>query len=91
MKYMGQWKISPNNYKGAVERFLSTGAPEVEGMSILGRWHVPGSSYGWILVEGEPAALAAHAAQWGDLLELTFTPVFDDETAAAGLSQIYGS
>jgi hypothetical protein len=27
MKYMVTWKISPEHYKAAVERFLKTGAP----------------------------------------------------------------
>ncbi|MGA3032283.1 MAG: DUF3303 family protein [Terracidiphilus sp.] len=27
MKFMVVWKITPGNYKAAVERFLKTGAP----------------------------------------------------------------
>jgi hypothetical protein len=47
MKFMITWKISPENYKTAVERFLKTGAPAPEGLKTVGRWHTAGSSRGF--------------------------------------------
>ena len=47
------------------------------------RWHVPGSTLGWHLFEVDNmTALAEHAAEWADLLELEVYPVIED--AAAG-------
>lgn len=36
-------------------------------------------------------ALAHHAAERADLIELDISPVIEDEEAAAGLSKAYGS
>jgi hypothetical protein len=48
--------------------------------------------YGWALIEGDDTvAMAQHSAEWANYLELTITPVIDDDEAAAGLSKVYGS
>ena len=90
MKYMITWTIPPDTYKEAVEIFLSTGAPMPEGLNSLGRWHAPGSSYGWVLVETEDAVtLAQHMTEWANLLDLQVTPVIEDEEAAKAASKVY--
>ena len=62
-----------------------------DGLILIGRWHAPGSGYGWALVEGEePKALAEHVGQWANLLELQITPVIEDKEAAQALSTVYG-
>ena len=92
MKYMIAWKIPPGCHKPAAESFLSSGAPMPPGLKSLGRWHAPGSAYGWLLVEGDDAvALAEHVAQWANLLELQVTPVIEDDEAASGMSRVYGT
>jgi hypothetical protein len=35
MKFMIAWKIQPGCYKAAVERFLSTGAPDPSGLKTI--------------------------------------------------------
>ena len=70
MKFMVAWKIPPGCYKAAIERFLNTGAPDPTGVRTIGRWHAPGSSTGWHVVEGDAAGVAELEAVWGDLLEL---------------------
>ncbi|MGP8243392.1 MAG: DUF3303 domain-containing protein [Bryobacteraceae bacterium] len=90
MKFMVAWKIPPGCYKAAVERFLSTGAPNPEGVKTIGRWHAPGSACGWHVVEGEAAAVAQLEAAWGDLLETQITPVIEDGEAAASLAKAHG-
>jgi len=48
--------------------------------------------YGWVLLEGgDNVALAQHATEWANYLELNITPVIDDEEAAVGLSKVYAS
>ena len=91
MKFMVAWKIPPECYKQAVEQFLSKGGPVPPGIKSLGRWHIPGSSSGWHLMEGnDGAALAQHAAEWAHLLELQVFPVIEDAEAASALSRVYG-
>ena len=91
MKYMIYWKIPPGCHKPAAESFLSSGAPVPEGMKTVGRWHAPGSSYGWHLAEGDAEAVAQHAAEWANLLELQITPVIEDAEAASSLAKVYGT
>ncbi|HSG30275.1 MAG TPA: DUF3303 family protein [Thermodesulfobacteriota bacterium] len=91
MKYIVTWNIKPENYKEAVEIFLQNGAQAPDGVTILGRWHALGSNHGWVLVEGDETGIATHIAEWSNLLELSITPVFDDEQAAASLSKVYGN
>ena len=91
MKFMVVWKITPGNYKAAVERFLKTGAPPPTGGKTLGRWHVPGSTQGWHLIEASsPEQLAEHAFEWGDLLDLEIHPVIEDAAAGAAAQKVHG-
>ncbi len=90
MKFMITWKVSPDNYKPAVERFLKTGAPAPEGLKIIGRWHTAGSSRGFHLVEGSDTALAEINAEWADLLDLEVVPVVEDDVAGEIATRLYG-
>ena len=91
MKFMITWKASPANYRAAVERFLSTGAPVPQGLTTIGRWHTPGSNRGFHLVEGSDAALAEHGAQWADLLDVEVLPVVEDAVAGEVATKIFGA
>jgi len=88
MKFMVAWKIPTGSYKAAVERFLSTGAPNPPGLKTIGRWHAPGSSCGWHVVEGDASAVAELEGVWGDLLETQITPVIEDAEAAGSLAKV---
>ena len=89
MKFMITWKIPPPQYKAAIERFLDTGAPDPAGVKTIGRWHAPGSFYGWHVVEGEAAGVAELEAMWGDVLELQITPVIEDAEAATSVAKVH--
>jgi len=90
MKYMMSWTIKPGFYKAAVALFLSTGAPLPEGMKMIGRWHAPGSTCGWLLVEGTIEGVYEHASEWADLLEMQVTPVVEDAEAGAIAAKVHG-
>ncbi len=90
MKFMVAWKITPACYKAAAERFLRTGAPDPEGLKTIGRWHSPGSVFGWHVVEGTATAVAELEAGWGDLLEIQVTPVIEDGEAASSMAKVHG-
>ena len=84
---MTTWNLPTANYKQLVGRFLETGAPLPDGLTLLGRWHAPGSSRGWLLVEGDDATLLAqHLSEWGSFLEFDVTPVLEDEQASVAAS-----
>ncbi len=79
-KYMITWNIPPANYAAALDRFEQQGAPVPPGVELLGRWHEPGSSRGFILVQADdPAGIAKHLSGWNDLVEHRTTPVIGDE------------
>ncbi len=85
------WKIAPGIHKPTGEIFIKSGAPMPDGLGLIGRWHAPGSAYGWALVEtDDTTALAQHVAEWANLLDLQVTPVIDDANAAEALSRVYG-
>ena len=90
MKFMITWRTQPGDYKPAVETFLRSGAPAPAGLKTVGRWHSPGSTIGWHLVEGDPVALAQHVAEWGNLLVLEVSPVIEDAEAASAASKVFG-
>jgi hypothetical protein len=91
MKYMVVWKTIPGKYKTALEQFLKTGAPAPAGGKTLGRWHVPGSTLGWHLIEASgPEAMAEHIAEWADVLSLEVHPVIEDAGAGAAAQKIMG-
>ena len=91
VKFMISWKITPGHHKLAGESFLKSGAPMPDGLTMIGRWHAPGSAHGWVLVEGnDPKPLYEHITQWANLLELQVTPVVEDSEAAQGMSKVYG-
>jgi len=91
MKFMVVWKTAPGKYKAAVEQFLKTGAPAPAAGKTLGRWHVPGSTLGWHLIEASgPEVLAEHAVEWADVLELEIHPVIEDAEAGAAAKKALG-
>jgi hypothetical protein len=91
MKYMVTWRTRPGFYKTAFKQFLKTGGKPPKGIKTVGRWHVPGSSLGWHLLEGDDlTAIAEHANKWGDLIEVEVHPVIEDAAAAEAASRVFG-
>ena len=88
MKFVLSWDIAPGGYSGSIQKFLSTGAPTPEGLTMLGRWHAPGSAQGWLLVETDDVEpLTQFMAEWNVLLDLRATLVIEDDEAAAGIKK----
>lgn len=78
-KYMITWYLQPGQYSRAFDRFEETGARPPPGVTLLGRWHEPGSQRGYILVESEdPARVAEHVMKFNDLVEHRTVPVIED-------------
>jgi hypothetical protein len=90
MKVMVVWKTVTGKYKTAVEEFLRRGGPVPTGGNSLGRWHTPGSTRGWHLIEGDLSAIAQHVSEWADVLECEVYPVLEDTEAAAAAQKAFG-
>ena len=89
MKHMIEWAFSSDTYERGMKQFLETGGPDPEGVRTIGRWHAPGSKYGFHLVEADPVDLTKLTSQWGSLVDVTITPVIDDDEAKKGLSETF--
>ena len=90
MKYMATWTVQAGMTEAVAKAFLESGAKAQEGHEILGRWHQPGSNKGWVLVQGDITAIAAHMAEWGKYLHIELTPVIEDDQAGEAMARIYG-
>jgi len=91
MKFMVVWKTVPGKYKTAVDQFLKTGGPVPAAAKTVGRWHTPGSTLGWHLIEAsDPALVAEHVAEWADVLEIDVYPVIEDTEAGAAAKKAFG-
>ena len=86
MKIMLRWKFpTDDTYTTGMKQFLKTGGHPPKGLTTIGRWHAPGSKYGFHLVEGDPLLAAELCAQWSPLADIEATPVLDDAEAASAL------
>ena len=86
MKIMLSWRFPTEAaYTAGMKQFLATGGPPPDGLTTIGRWHAPGSKYGFHLVEGDPALAAELCAQWSPFADIQSTPVLDDDEAASAL------
>jgi hypothetical protein len=91
MKVMVVWKTVPGKYKTALNDFLEGGGPVPAGAKSVGRWHTPGSTLGWHLIEADDLGLVAeHVAHWADLLEIDVYPVLEDAAAGAAAKKTFG-
>ncbi|HXH50834.1 MAG TPA: DUF3303 family protein [Terriglobia bacterium] len=91
MKFMVVWKTVPGKYKTAVEQFLKTGGPVPSGAKSAGRWHVPGSTLGWHLIESnDMTAVAQAVAEWAEVLEIEVYPVIEDAAAGEAAKKALG-
>jgi len=91
MLFIMTWKIRNGSHQEAVKKFLETGAPLPEGLTQKGRYHAPGSTHGWLVVEGQDAGLLyRHASEWAHLLEMVIEPVVEDEAAGTQSKVVWG-
>ena len=65
MKVMVVWKTVPGKYKTAIDQFLSKGGPVPPGAKTVGRWHTPGSTLGWHLIEASDLSVVALGCRKG--------------------------
>jgi hypothetical protein len=81
MKFMLSFTMTPDKAKRdeAIQRFLKTGGQPSKGAKLLGRWTAADFSHGFDLLESDDVKpLTQFALEWGDLMELSITPVVED-------------
>jgi hypothetical protein len=89
MKYMVTFALTTVGYKERIARFLETGAPPPEAVTMHGRWFTLGHDRGFMIAEtDEPAAIYEWVSWWGDLIDFEVHPVIGDEEVAAVLSRL---
>ena len=90
MKFVITWSVATENYKGAIERFLGTGALPPAGVKMLGRYHgLEGSTHGFIVAESADAkGIYTWLADWMDLCSFQVVPVVEDAEAAQMLQAV---
>ena len=91
MKFMLTFDWSPDAETRAkgIDRFLKAGGQPPKGATLLGRWTRTDFSGGYILLESDdPKAMAEFALGWSDLMELTASPVLEDQALAEVLQRV---
>ncbi len=88
---MVTFPLTHHGYKERIARFLESGAPPPDGVTILGRWFTSSHSRGFMVVETEEAKLLfKYTSEWADIMDLEIYPVVEDEEAGEilqGLAQ----
>ena len=91
MKFVSTWKFLPGAVPAAAKQFLESGAPAVEGSTILGRWHNADLSGGVVIVEtDDPKTAYETAAQWAETIQLSTRPVLEDDEIGPILAKYFG-
>ena len=89
MQYMVTFPLTSHCYEERISRFLETGAPPPEGVTLLGRWFTLGHDVGFMLAESDdPTAIFRYVSQWADIMDFEVHPVIGDEAAAGVLAAL---
>lgn len=89
MKYIVTFPLTTFGYAERIARFLETGAPPPEGVTLHGRWFTLGHSRGFMLAEtDDPKAIYRWVSQWTDLVDFEVHAVITDQEAAEVLSSM---
>ena len=81
--------LTHRDYAERIARFLETGAPPPEGVTLRGRWFTAAHNKGFMLVESDDAAaLFRYVSEWAHLIDFEIEPVVTEEDAAATLKSM---
>jgi hypothetical protein len=93
MLFKFAWQHSPSARDNTIKKFMATGGMPPEHVTMLSRYHNIDGSGGFAIAETEsPAALADWALDWNGLIDITITPIMDDETISGvlGMDKHFG-
>lgn len=84
MQFVVHWTFDPHDRDNLNARFVESGAPPPEGVTMIGRWHAVGGGEGWLICETDSAeAIGRWMHQWSDRLRFRVVPAMNDEATAA--------
>ena len=89
MLFMVTFPLTHRDYDVRISRFLETGAPPPDGVTIQGRWFTASHSKGFMLVEtDDPKLLFRYVSEWNSLIDFVIEPVLTDAEAASVLKDM---
>ena len=89
MHFMVTFPLTHRHYKERVSRFLETGAPPPDGVTLHSRWFTASHSKGFMLAEtDDPKALFRWVSEWADVIDFVIEPVLRDDEAAPILREM---
>lgn len=89
MNFMITFPLTQHHYKERVSRFLETGAPPPDGVTLHGRWFTASDSKGFMLAEtDDPKALFRWVSEWADIIDFEIEPVVRDDEAGPILKEM---
>jgi len=89
MKYLVQWTVTHESARAAVEHFLQTGGKPPHGVTQLGRWFGPNGTGCSAVEAGDPQGVFSLVSEWQEFLQITATPVLEDDEAGEILAKLY--
>ena len=93
MLFKFAWQHSTTARDTTIKKFMETGGMPPESVTMLSRYHNIDGSGGFAVAETESsAALADWALDWNGLIDVTITPIMDDETIGGvlGMNKHFG-
>jgi|TARA_B110000914_G_scaffold220696_1_gene231216 hypothetical protein len=84
MLFMINFSVEGSNVREANERF-SSGEENFFGCELIGRWHAPGNIGVLIVEASDVVSINKYMRQWDDLVDISVTPVMDDEEVLRSL------
>jgi hypothetical protein len=89
MKYLVQWAMTQELARAAVDHFLLTGGKPPDGVTQLGRWFGLNGTGCSVVEAGDPNGVFSLVSEWQEFLQITATPVLEDDDAGEILAMLY--
>jgi hypothetical protein len=90
MKYLVQWTVTQESARAAVEHFLQTGGKPPDGVTQLGRWFGLNGTGCSVVEAADPTGVFSLVSEWQEFLQITATPVLEDDEAGQIFVKLYG-
>jgi hypothetical protein len=89
MLFMVTFPLTHRDYDERISRFLESGAPPPDGVTLRGRWFTASHSKGFMLVESDnPKLLFRYVSEWASIVDFEIEPVVTDDEAASVLKDM---
>ena len=95
MKFLVTWNIAQDRWIPVVKMFSALSPAERadagSGVKIVGRWHDVAARTGVVIFEtSDVIAVQRYIQRWNPYMDVTISPVLDDEEAVTALESLVG-